>query len=249
MAGFMSQYMGFRRKKLAVETLRIIHECASKAGIRKALYVNFGLLLGIIRESDFIKWDTDVDMCLKQELITPAQEIKYFKLLEENGLFAARKKWSSINDKNGFSEKLISSRKKDADTTAADRKVRFTWFSLRKAKEYPKFCHWIMTDWNGITWHSKGGLWISKHKFNRKHYNYNPTDEAILKGIPQKYVEELIEINFYGIKMQIPALYGSCLDFLYPGWLIPSHRGASASKIVCVAPKWADKKTWRVIIN
>ena len=74
--------MNFWRKKLAVEELRTIHECAEKAGIRDALYVNFGLLLGIIREGDFIAWDTDVDMCLKQELITPEQEIKYFQLLD-----------------------------------------------------------------------------------------------------------------------------------------------------------------------
>jgi len=244
MEGCMSgQYMDFRRKKRAVETLRIIHECASEAGIRKALYVNFGLLLGIIRSGDFIPWDTDIDMCLKQELITPEQEIKYFQLLEERGVFKARKKWSTIKDENGFSESQIDSKNDEG------KKVRLTWFSLRKASGYPKFCHWIMLDWNGITWHSKAGQWVKKSKFNRKHYNYQDTDEAILKGIPQNYVEKLMEINFYGIKIQIPALYGSCLDFLYPGWLTPRFRGASASKIVCVAKKWADKKTWRVVIN
>ncbi len=244
----MGGYMDFRRKKRAVETLKIIHECASEAGIRKALYVNFGLLLGIIRDGDFISWDTDIDMCLKQELITPEQEIKYFQLLDSRGVFKARKKWSSINDENGFSERMIKPRKDESDIEN-DRKVRFTWFSLRKAKEYPKFCHWVMVNWNGMTWHSKAGLWISKHKFNRREYNYKDTDEAILKGMPQKYVEELMEINFYGIKIQIPVLYGHCLDYLYPGWLIPSHRGSSATKIVCVASKWADKKTWRVVIK
>jgi len=127
--------------------------------------------------------------------------------------------------------------------------VRFTWFSLRKEKEYPKFCHWIMVNWNGITWHSKAGLWITKHKFDKRQYNYKDTDEAILKGIPQKYVNDLMEINFYGIKIQIPTLYGACLDFLYPGWLIPSHRGSSSHKIVCIAKKWTDKNTWRVAIN
>lgn len=246
----MSQYMNFRRKKLAVEELRIIHDCASKAGVKDALYVNFGLLLGIIRSSDFIPWDTDIDMCLKQELITPAQEIKYFQLLEENGMFKARKKWSSVNDENGFSERKIAGREiSEVGDENHNRKVRFTWFSLMKKKEYPKFCHWIMVNWNGISWHSKAGLWISRNKFNPREYDYKKTDEAILKGIPQKYTDELIKINFYGINIQIPKLYGSCLDFLYPGWAIPKHGGASSKKIICIATKWADKKTWRVVIN
>ncbi len=239
------QYMNFRRKKLAVETLHIIHECASEAGIRHALYVNFGLLLGIIRSGDFIPWDTDIDMCIKQDLITPEQEIKYFQLLERGGLFKSRKKWSVVNDEDGFNERKVAGR----NDGVKSRKVRFTWFSLRKASKYPKFCHWMMTDWNGITWHSKAGLWIRKRKFNKRDFEYESSDEAILKGMPQKYTDKLMTINFYGIKMQIPELYGSCLDFLYPGWLLPSYRGTSSKKIVGIAPKWADRKTWRVVIN
>lgn len=237
--------MNFWRKKLAVEELRTIHECAEKAGIRDALYVNFGLLLGIIREGDFIAWDTDVDMCLKQELITPEQEIKYFQLLDSAGLFKSRKKWSVVNSEIGFNEREIAGRLGCEE----NRKVRFTWFSLRKERKFPKFCHWSMVNWNGITWHSKAGLWIRKHKFNPRKYNYKITDEAILKGMPQKHTEELIKINFYGIKIQIPKLYGSCLDFLYPGWLTPKYSGSSSKKIVCVAKKWDDKKTWKVVIS
>jgi len=234
-------YMDFKRKKKAVETLKIIHECADGAGIRHALFVNFGLLLGIIRHGSFIPWDTDIDMCVKRDQITPEQEVKYFNLIKESGLFKARKKWSTVKDKNGYEESAVVK-------GGSSEKVRLTWFSLRKEEGYPKFCHWLMFPWNNMYWHTKAGKWVTPSKFDPVVFNYNQGFEAIMKGVPEKYLTELMTIKFYGIDVQIPTKYGSCLDFLYPGWMIPQHRGSSAKKIVCVAQKFDDIRTWKTLI-
>ncbi len=235
-------YFNFKRKQLAIEQLRVCLESARKVGIEKALFINFGLLLGIIRENDFISFDDDVDVCLKADMITADQEIKYFKLLEKAGLFGARKKWSTVKAEDGFQKSLINSNKKEGP------KVRLTWFSLRTQKEYPKFCHWLMFPWNGCYWHTKAGLWVTNRKFSLKRFSYTQKDDAILKGIPETFLKELITVNFYGLNVQIPQNYGSCLDFMYPGWLVPRMKGASAKKIVCVARDWHNRKTWRMVL-
>jgi len=251
-------YFNFKRKKLATEVLKICHECAEKAGIRHAMFINYGLLLGIIRENDYIPWDNDVDVCIKSDLISAAQEIKYYKLLKKatkgapKGLFSARDKWSVVKDPEGFSETLINSEKyewtSDSVTKKQPRKVRFTWFSLRKKPEYPKFCHWFMFPWNGCYWHTKAGQWVKDRKFSVRRFKYDKSDQAILKGIPEDFLKELIKINFYGLDIQIPLKYGSCLDFMYPGWRVPRQKGASSKKIVCIAKKWNDRKTWKMVL-
>ena len=237
-------YFNVIRKRQAVDILKICYDCADKAGIRDALFVNYGLMLGIVREKDFIAHDSDIDMCVKADLITAAQEIKYYKLLEKNGLFDARRKWSSIKDPKGFSSTLILS-----NNDKSGSKIRFTWFSLRAKPGYPKFCHWFVFPWNGYSWHTKAGKWVRERKFTHQKWDYRKTDEAILKGCPAEFVEELMEVEFYGLKIQIPRRVGSCLDFMYPGWLIPKNRGASSKKIVCVVGKWSDKKTWRISVG
>lgn len=237
-------YFTTEKKRKAIEQLKICLDCADKAGIRHAMFINFGLLLGMVREHDFISHDSDVDICIKQELITAKQEMKYFKLLQKKGMFFARRKWSSIDDENGFYESLIVTKGQKVG-----KKIRFTWFSLRMKKDYPKFCHWFMFPWKGIYWHTKAGRWVKKRKFDPNIWHYDKTTEGIMKGIPEMYLDELITTEFYGLKLQIPKYPRACLDFMYPGWLIPHRGGASSKKIVCIVGKWSDKKTWRIDVE
>lgn len=237
-------YFNEKRKALAMETLKTCYDCAAKAGIRKYLFVNFGLLLGIVRENDFIPHDNDVDLCVLMDRITPQQQLKYFKLLEENELFFARKKYSFVKHKDGFSKNLIGS-----EHATSDKKVHMTWFSLRKRKSYPKFCHWFMFPWNGYYWHTKAGKWVSRRKFDPQKFGYNSSDDAILKGMPERDLKELMEIDFKGLKINIPKRYGSVLDWCYPGWLVPKKGGASSKKTVCIVRNWDEKKSWKIIID
>jgi len=235
-------YFTEKKKERAMETLRICYSCAEEAGMRDALFVNFGLLLGIVREGDFIAHDDDVDMCVLMDKITPIQQLRYFNLLKKHELFFARERKSIVTIPDGYSKSLLSSNNAVDPTT-----VFMTWFSLRKRKGYPKFCHWFMIPWKGYYWHTKAGMWVSRKKFDPRRFNYEPTDDAILKGVPEDHLKELMEIEFRGLKINIPTRFGSVLDSCYPGWLIPKIGGASAKETVCIAKDWNDKRTWKVI--
>lgn len=231
-------YFDSEKKKKAVESLSIMSECAQKAGIFDDWFVGFGLLLGIVRERDFIGHDNDVDMCIRADNITEEQELHYINLLakegkevkelkrleeyKNEGLFFARKKWMIRKDTN-----------------------RYVWFSLRKRSDYPKFCHWMFYNHNNYAWHTKGKAWISEKKFKSDNYGYDTSYDAIMKGIPAQYIETLHTIDFYGIKINIPFMVGSCLDEWYPGWRVPMKGGSSLKRYICIVKDWNTPKKWK----
>ena len=221
--GIMLMYFDSKRKRYAIDDLSIIHECAGKAGIREHLFVNFGLLLGIVREQDFIAHDDDIDMCVMAHKISKDQESNYVEYLKEKGMCAARWKSNTRSDTG-----------------------RHTWFGIRRQHDHCKFCHWFMFPWNGYFWHSKGGLWVTNRKFNKENWKYKDTDNAIMKGIPLEYLDELIDVDFRGLKIKIPKRFGSCLDFMYPGWRIPRKGGASSKTIIAIVPQWDNQRTWKI---
>jgi len=238
-------YFNKHRKRKAIEDIGYFYDCAERAGIRHALFVGFGLLLGMVREKDFIGHDNDVDMCLRADLITEEQEKAYVNYLaeDENYGFKAEEPFKSLTSipKCGmFSKRCRFSYRGDTG--------RLTWFSLRKDNDHCKFCHWLFFPWNGYMWHTKAGKWVNKRKFNQNTVKFRDSDEAIFKGIPQGYVEELKTVSFHGLKVNIPVRYGSCLDFWYPHWIVPRSGGSSQKNIVCVVGKWDNKKTWKVRI-
>lgn len=237
-------FQNHQTKKRAVECIRIIHKCADEVGIRHALFVNFGLLLGIVREKNFIGHDNDVDMCIQADKITPQQELDYFNCLQENEFFYAREKESYRPDPNGFDPIILNSKK-----MLSSDKIRLTWFSLRKRYNYPKFCHWFVFPWNGYYWHTKAGAWVKDEKFKIDKWKYDINNTcAIMKGIPQNYLDKLTKINFYGININIPLNTGTCLDFYYPGWLITKTTGSSSKKIICLIKNWQNQNSWKVKI-
>ncbi len=215
-------YFNEERKKWAMDDLHTIHECADRAEIRHALFVGFGLCLGIVRERDFIGHDNDIDMCVLSERIEKEQEEAYFNYLVEKDMFYARMR-----------------------VTRRDDTCRFTWFSLRKRSDHSKFCHWFFFPWSGYYWHTKAGLWVTNKKFDTK-YKFNQEYDALMKGVPQEYIPGLTAIDFNGLAMQVPEKTGACLDFWYPGWYLPKKGGASAKKIVATVKDWHDKRTWKV---
>lgn len=237
-------FQNHQTKKRAVECLRTIHNCADEVGIRHALFVNFGLLLGMVREKDFIGHDSDVDMCIQADKITPQQEADYFNLLQKNEFFYARERESYRPDPNGFNSNLLNTKK-----PLGNKKIRLTWFSLRKRHNYPKFCHWLMFPWNGYYWHTKAGAWVKDRKFKVDKWKYDINDtSAIMKGVPEYYLRELITTNFYGINVNIPLNTGTCLDNYYPGWLTPKTKGASSKKIICLIKDWQNLRSWKIKI-
>jgi phosphorylcholine metabolism protein LicD len=213
-------------KRYAIQDIRTVYDCAEAAGIREHLFVCFGLLLGIVREKDFIENDDDIDMGIISERISKAQEDAYYNNLVDAGMFFARKRIEKRDDTD-----------------------RFTWFSLRKRNNHAKFCHWFWLKHAGYYFHTKAGKWVTKRKFGDiDDVEFKFEDDAIMKGIPVGMMNEFQEVDFHGIKVNIPKLYGTCVDFWYPGWLFPMH-SKSAKAIICQVPKWEDVAAWKVIIR
>lgn len=218
-------YFNYERKVLAIQDLKTILGAAKDVGIDKHLFVSFGLLLGICREHDFIGHDNDIDMCILADQITKDQEDAYYAKLTAAGMFQAREEVA---------------RRKDTG--------RITWFSLRKRANRSKFCHWFCYRWNGYLWHTKSGRWVRQTKFGHSGIHFDPTDEAIMQGTPVDYVEPLRQVQFKELRLWVPAMPGSVLDWCYPGWYMPKTSGSSGHRVMCRVPKWSNPTGWTITV-
>jgi hypothetical protein len=216
-------YFNYERKLKAVEDIATCYECAEKASIKDKLFVNFGLLLGIVRENDFIGHDNDVDMCIHTDDITKDQLDNYIEYLREEKMFFHREKIARRIDNE-----------------------MATWFTLRRTPRSAKFCHWAGFNWQGFWWWSKSGKWVRQSKFNANRWGYNNETQAIALGIPSNYLEKLMWIEWNKIKIQIPEKFGHVLDWEYPGWPIPQS-GSSRKQVACIIQQWNNQRTWKII--
>jgi len=240
-----------RKKKIALEELQLMLECGERAGIRKAMFLGFGVMLGQVMLynfkrgcGDFIPNDNDMDMCIDADTISADQELCYYNELSKAGLFANRRKISLKKDPKGFYKGLI-----ERGGGESGPKVRFNWLSLRHKHHGVKSCNWFFYKWNGFYWHSKGGQWVTARKFDPGKFAYKPDDVAMAKGIPARFIKPLVETDFHGVRVQFPLQAATCADYWYPGWWLPkTKRGASRKTAVCAIKDWGNKKTWRTTI-
>jgi len=215
-------YFTYDRKRWAIEDIAKCYECAERAGIKDKLFVNFGVLLGAVREGDFIGGDDDVDLAVNSDDITLDQQLAYIDYLDKAGMFFAREKHFRRPDNK-----------------------KYLWFTLRKRQGRAKFCHWWGFNWENFWWWSKGSGWVRQSKFDSRRWEYGSETEGIALGLPSKLMEKLMWIKFKGIKMQVPEKYGSVLDWEYPAWPVPQS-GSSRKQVVCVIEKWNNTRTWKI---
>lgn len=215
----------------AKETLLSMREAAVESGIYPYWFIAFGTLLGRCREylatdgkKNFIDHDDDMDVGIQSWHITANQELAYVLGLKKRGLYKARHRFQRRFD-NG----------------------RILWTSLRKNHGGCRCCNWFMFNHGGICWHSKGKEWVDKEIIDKRKYKYDSSYQALAKGIPEKLLTDLIEVDFLGTKFNIPFLSGTVLDHWYPGWRIPKKGGASRKDYSLIVPKWEDEKKWRIV--
>lgn len=214
----------------ATRQLHKIWECGQNAGIEHAMFVNFGTLLGYVRDRALIPWDDDTDVSVRSDWITPTQEVAFYEELCKANMFAYRRKQRMRTD----SERAI-------------------WWSLKSERQGTKSCIWFVFPWGNHIYHSKGHRWIRKIGHNPIVYKNLPMSvklahcSAFAKGNCKSCFDELIRIKWLGGKFRIPIGYGTLLDEYYPNWAIPKVGGASARNRLVLIQSWKDQSSWLVI--
>lgn len=167
--------------------------------------------------------DGDADLCLLSESLPEERIEDYYNYCVAAGLM---KEWYEPLDR-------IERRSDTGD---------LLWFSIKKGEA--KCCNWIFFKWKGYYWHCKGKYWVNPRKF--PNHSIPANAEAVMKGAPEDYFNELIEVDLEGIKVKMPKKAGHLLDFWYPQWHEPAI-GASKRKVVAVVNKWAQKDSWKIL--
>jgi hypothetical protein len=210
--------------------LHQIFDCGRRAGIEHAMFLNFGTLLGVVRERGLIEHDSDTDIGVRSDWISKSQELAFYEELCKANLFMFRRRRARRADIN-----------------------RYLWNSLRSKRHGPKCCIWYMFPWGKHLYHCKGRRWLRKIglkpaviKLLPNHGRNIQEHETIMKGNSLNCFESLVKIKVLGGKFNIPAGYGQLLDEYYEDWGIP-RSGASMRHRIVLIGKWSDENTWLIL--
>ncbi len=194
----------FRIKKNrddAIKILKIVSDTLNKYNIK--YYLDFGTLIGAIRDKGLIPWDDDIDISLLNEsdyhkIPAVLEEIKQkYKL--RTYLFTFKESLNKFNKNHNTSIHTITFTDNNNYQIA---KVRTNKF-------------WIF---------GRGNTCIDiffKYKYNNKSYWMAYGKE---NNVPLEYMtDELVEIDFCGIKCTIPKDYDKYLTYKYGDWKTPKE--------------------------
>ncbi len=214
----------FKHKKNRIESLKILQatiETLDKHNI--AYYLDFGTLIGALREKGFILWDDDMDISLLNEkdykkMHTVVQELRSKGFKVRNITFA-----KSIANRIDKSEKdpNIEIFVKDIDFTSVSntRVIKVQNYRFLNKVGRGRNCLDIFFKYE------KNGMlnWMAQNKTH-----------AIPKSI---LGNELIEIDFYHLKCKIPKKYDEYLTAMYGDWQTPKKDWQYYEHDTCLSEK------------
>jgi len=190
-----------KNREKAIYMLDIVIKLLNKYEIK--YYLDFGTLIGAIRDNGLILWDHDVDISILDEndydkITLILDEIKY--------KYHLRTYLSTFDDSN--------KRRKEKNQEIFSKDIKFTKTSNYQIAKIRDNKFWLF---------GRGNMCIDiffKYKFNNNLYWMAFGKE---NSTPYKYFsKELIEINFCGIICTIPKDYDNYLTSLYGNWKVPN---------------------------
>jgi hypothetical protein len=217
-------------KEHARDLLKSLVANAREVGIYEKMFISFGTLLGAIRPTinrysqkytlGFMEHDDDMDVSF---LPIPHQSRRdYFNLCKNGGLMHG---WP-------HPENRIECNPSNGD---------ILWFSAKKAAGLTKCCNWFWTEKDGYLFHSKGDRWPKRAEAKVKHRAQG--FRASMLGIRGSLLKDLVEIDFEGMRVNIPVMAGSVLDHWYSKWFMPAG-GSSEHKTICYVRDWGRPESW-----
>jgi len=199
--------------ELLSTTIKILNDLDIK------YYLDFGTLIGAVREKGFIEWDDDIDISLVDEINAQTVEkiklsfqkhtsfyissISFARSIENRRKKALKDKSieiyvSNIDFTNEYNTRIIKVRHKSIIEKFAVRILNFLGQNRKGGK-----CLDIFLKYN----HENQLVWMAQNKIHQ---------------INQKQLsDEWVEINFYDIKCKIPKNYDEYLTSMYGDWKTP----------------------------
>jgi len=203
-------------KKKATKDLKQISNIFKKHNIE--IWLDAGTLLGAIREKDFIEWDEDIDLAIKDKSDEDLFKIEIIKDLKKNGWLMFKKygRGVKILNKNHSSKIDIC-----YYNTKRDECLYREHITMNEIGRILDFLIWIF-NLNPVEFKYESRLSIKKLKYIYKIINIIPsrirkkfiilfkylektiaTEKHIFK-IPYDFIYPLKKINFRGIECYIP---------------------------------------------
>jgi len=201
-----------------LEVLKKITDILKKHNIK--YYLDFGTLLGAMRDEEFIRWDKNINISLlnredyKKILKILKKETSYnidIKKFKNTSYLKLPHKWYEFNMQPTLLGKIIYFTKK------VERKMKKLGF-LRKVRFFKKNNIRILSIENK----QKNILLEIFFKYEKNNSFYWAAYGKI-KSVPKTFIQQgLQEINFHGLTVTIPKDYNNYLTYLYEDWKTPN---------------------------